>query len=64
MSAKGVAEKRYQDGNQASHICKTSLGNGREMGMGVRNKMLSPEEVDAEINSRGLMKMGQRDTEV
>lgn len=64
MSAKGVAEKRHQDGDQARHICRTSLGNGREMGMGVRNRMLSPEEVDAERNSRGLIKMGQKDTEV
>lgn len=34
------------------------------MGKGVGNKMLSPEEVDTEINSRGLIKMGQKDTEV
>lgn len=64
MSAKGVPEKRYQDGAQASRICRTSLGNGMEMGKGVRNKMLSLEEVDVEINSRGLIKMGQKDTEV
>lgn len=60
MSAKGVTEKRYQDGAQASRICRTSLGNWMEMGKGVRNKMLSPEEVDAEINSRGLIKTDRK----
>lgn len=64
MSAKGVSEKRYQDGDQASCICRTSLGNGIEMRKGMRNKMLSPKEMDAEINSRGLIKMRQKDTEV
>lgn len=52
VSATGVPGKRYQDGDQASHVCKTSPRSRVEMGKAMRKGNGKPQELDAGTNSR------------